>query len=159
VATRRFTAPDGVTWSIRRRWIPHREGTGVRARFRKHRRPRHERPSRFRNGADVIDIGVDIEAFVIAVGVVIFLITMLLFGWPIVLLGIDAIWLLRIGTLGLLGRVVLRRPWRVEAVSDDERRQWHVQGFRNAGNEHDELARRSQLGQNPRGVETSQVPH
>ena len=111
------------------------------------------------DGADVIDFGVDIEAFVLAVGVVIFLIAMVLFGWPIVLLGIDAIWLLLIGTLGLLGRVVLRRPWRVEAVSDAERRQWYVQGFRNAGTERDELARRFRLGQNPRGVETSQVPH
>ncbi|TDT15221.1 hypothetical protein BDK89_0786 [Ilumatobacter fluminis] len=33
-----------------------------------------------------------------------------LFGWTILLLGIDLLWLLLVGAAGLVGRVVLGRP-------------------------------------------------
>ena len=37
-------------------------------------------------------------------------------GGPVLLLGIDLLWLVVIGTLSAVGRIVLRRPWSVEAL-------------------------------------------
>ena len=139
-------------WSVRRRWLPHREGKGVVQRFRKHSKP---------DAADFFDLpdlgggaGL-VVALVIGVGLVL----LLVFGWPVLLLGVDLVWLLLVGVLGVIGRIVLRRPWRVEAVSQTERRSWFVKGYRAAGQERDDIARRFQHGQNPAGVETAPMPH
>ena len=47
-----------------------------------------------------------------------------------------------VAAITLTGRVVLRRPWRVEAASQTERRVWRVHGFRPTGRRSDEFARR-----------------
>jgi hypothetical protein len=154
LTTRRVSTPDGVVWSVRRRWLPHREGKGVVQRFRKHSKP---------NAGDFADlplgIGDGAAGLVVALVIGIALVLLLVFGWPVILLGIDLVWLLLVGVLGVIGRIVLRRPWRVEAVSRTERRSWFVKGYRAAGRERDEIARRFQHGQNPTGVETAPMPH
>ena len=40
MTTRVVSTLDGSDWRIRRRWLPHREGAGVRARVDTHRRQR-----------------------------------------------------------------------------------------------------------------------
>lgn len=87
----------------------------------------------------------------IAIGLIALILLLLLFGSPLVLIGVDLIWLLGAGALGLLGRVLLGRPWRVEAVSAVERRGWNVQGFRSAGRSRDDLAAQLSAGINPAG--------
>jgi hypothetical protein len=142
-----------VTWSVRRRWLPHREGKGVIQRFRKNSKP---------DAADFVDLPFDIDGgagLVVALVIGVVLVVLLIFGWPVILLGIDLAWLVLVGVLGLIGRIVLRRPWRIEAVSKTERRSWFVKGYRAAGQERDEIARRFQHGQNPTGVETAPMPH
>jgi hypothetical protein len=88
-------------------------------------------------------------------------VVLLLVGWPLILIGIDLIWLLLVFGFGLIGRVVLRRPWRVEAVRDDgrERRAWFVRGYRAAGRHRDEVARRFRHGQNPSGDQPGALAH
>ena len=56
-----------------------------------------------------------------------------------------------IAVVAVVLRLVLSRPWTVEATSDgaDARREWEVQGFRLAGAWRDEVAERFVLGHDP----------
>lgn len=162
--TARVTTPAGLTWTVRRRWIPHREGIGLRARLG--RRSRAERRARRRgddarwyDALDIPDFGVDLDGFAIVVALIVAIVLLALFGWPLALVGIDLAWALLAGIIGTIGRVVLGRPWRVEARSGDERRQWYVQGFRAAGRARDDVARRLQHGQNPLPGDTTSMAH
>ncbi len=151
MTTRRVTTPNGVEWKVRRRWIPHREGKGIVERFRTHRQRRKENDGGAEALADLGDLDFGFEGLAIAIGLFALILLLLLFGWPLVLIGVDLIWLLGAGALGLLGRVLLGRPWRVEAVSAVERRGWNVQGFRSAGRSRDDLAAQLSAGINPAG--------
>jgi hypothetical protein len=146
--------PDGTTWTVRRRWIPHRDGKGIVQRFRNHRTV---------GGLEDLDLpigfGLDAAGFVIGIVLFVTLGLLLVFGWPLLLLGIDLAWLLIVGILGLVGRVVLGRPWRVESVSDTRRHDWYVQGFRAAGRLRDDLANQYRHGHNPLPPATTQMPH
>jgi hypothetical protein len=53
----------------------------------------------------------------------------LIFGWPLILLGLDLAWLIAVAGVGAITRLVLRRPWRVEAVAGGERRQCSSRAF------------------------------
>ena len=154
MSTRRVTTPGGVAWTVRRRWLPHREGKGVVQRFRKRGKP---------DASNFVDLPFDIgdggAGLVIAIVIAVALFLLLLLGWPVLLLGIDLAWLLLVGVLGMIGRIVLRRPWRVEAVSAAERRNWFVKGYRAAGERRDEVARQLTHGQNPTGDSVTPVPH
>ena len=103
------------------------------------------------NWLDLPDFDIDLGGFAAAIVIVAVIVLLLLFGWPVLLIGIDLIWLLLVGLLGVVGRVVLRRPWRVEAVSASQRRQWYVQGYRAAGRRRDEIANQFTHGHNPTG--------
>ncbi len=61
--------------------------------------------------------------------IVVAIVLLVLFGWPLVLVGVDLVWLAFVSIFGVIGRVLLRRPWRVEARSGDERRHWYVSGL------------------------------
>jgi hypothetical protein len=142
--------PDGVDWTIRRRWIPHREGIGLHARLRRRRaRDRRTSDSAGPRWYDWLEVPSDLDvlgAIVVAVLVVLFVVFL---GWPLILVGIDLAWLCLVAIAGTVGRVVLRRPWRVEATSHDERRDWYVSGFREAGRRRDDLADKFRHGANP----------
>ncbi|MFW2336298.1 hypothetical protein, partial [Ilumatobacter sp.] len=98
-------------------------------------------------GPIVLDLG--IAGLVIGIVVFVALAIVLVFGWPLILLGLDLAWLLAVAGVGAIARLVLRRPWRVEAVAGGERRQWFVQGFRAAGRHRDEVARQFEHGLDP----------
>lgn len=150
------TSPTGVTWTVRRRWLPHREGIGPRARWRRHR---ERGGSDWASGIDALDFGSDLAGIAIVLGLIVLILVLLFFGWPLVLIGIDLAWLLLVGIFGTIGRVVLRRPWRVEARSDGERRDWFVQGLRQSGRHRDEIARQLRHGQNPLGDGSAALTH
>ena len=152
----RVTSPAGATWTVRRRWLPHREGIGPRERFRRHR---ERGGSDWGGGLDVLDFGSDLAGIAVVIGLIVAILVVLFFGWPLVLIGIDLVWLLVVGIFGTIGRVVLRRPWRVEARTAGERRDWYVQGFRAAGQHRDEIARQLRHGQNPLGDDAGALAH
>lgn len=82
----------------------------------------------------------------IVVGIVVFVIV----GWPLLVLLVDFAWLAFAVVVGVLGRVIFRRPWRVEAVRDDGvRHSWDVVGFRKAGRQRDTVARALAAGVPP----------
>lgn len=163
-------------WKVRRRWLPHREGVGVRARFRRvsRRRDRRRQQSPPPDGApvtkvdqskvpprskdkdrwyDFLDVGdgcVDLdELWVLVAAIAIFLLLFFVVP-PVVLIGIDLLWMGGVFLLGAIGRFVLGRPWTIEAVGpNDERRAWQVKGFRGAGQLRDTLQAEFDAGLNP----------
>jgi hypothetical protein len=165
VGATRVSTPGGTAWTVRRRWVPHRDGVGFRARFAQRRSKRRDqrsgesRESAWYDGLDIPDFGADLEGLAIILAIVVAIVVLALFGWPLVLVGIDLAWLLLVSIFGVIGRVVLRRPWRVEARSGDERRHWYIQGYRAAGRHRDEIARQFQHGQNPHGDAPAPVSH
>lgn len=123
-------APDGRTWMVRRRWV---EG------------PRPNLFKRWRNhwkkneldGWDVID-GLFLADFVGGFGaiggaVAVGILTLVLL--PLVGIALELVVLLLVVGYGLFARVILRRPWVVEAgdVEDaEERVAFAVEGWRDS---------------------------
>jgi hypothetical protein len=60
---------------------------------------------------------------------------------PLVLAIVDLAVLLVLAALGIVGRLLFRRPWTIEAVgSDDTRLTWHAVGWRASAARRDEIA-------------------
>lgn|GEM_PF-3552569 len=160
MTTRVVRTPLTDEWRVRRRWLPHREGVGVRARFEQRKRWRAKKPNEQpedsrRRWFDYLDPGVgcvdDVGAGLVVFVVVVLVVLIVIGGGPVLLLGIDLLWLLIVGTCSVLGRIVLRRPWSVEAAAPSgERREWKVRGFRDAGRLRDVLAGEFERGLDPR---------
>lgn len=118
------TSPDGRRWRVRRRWLE-RPLPSLRRLWRKRRD----------EAEDAWDLGAGLEAlggfgalvFLVVAAVVVFV---LLLGIVLELIALA----LALG-VGLLGRVVLRRPWIVEAVEVGEPEQrvaFAVEGWRDS---------------------------
>lgn len=164
-------------WKVRRRWLPHRDGIGVRARFRKVSRRRQSPPpdgtpttavdpanvparsqqkDRWYDSVDIGDGCVDIdEMWVLVAAVAVFLLLFFIVP-PVVLIGIDLLWMGGVFLVGAIGRFVLGRPWTIEAVGpNDERRAWQVKGYRGAGQLRDTLQAEFDAGLDPHPDVTS----
>ena len=147
MATITIHDPTGVEWAVRRRWVPHRDGKGVRERWR--RRPETDGlADGLGLAGDAADIPV-VGVVAAVVAVLLFVVLMTIWFPFVVLLAVDLVWLSLVVVVGAVGRIVLRRPWRVEARSDDDRREWFVHGYRAAGQLRDELAIQFRHGANP----------
>jgi hypothetical protein len=97
-----------------------------------------------------IDIPSDGIGAAIVVGIVV-IVVILVFGGPVLLIGIDLLWFVVVFVIGAIGRFVFGRPWSVEAVSDSgERREWKVRGFADAGRLRDRLHAEFGAGLDPR---------
>jgi hypothetical protein len=159
----RVTTPSGDTWTVRRRWLPNRDRSRVlraldRRRVLQGESRRNAAESRWYDMIDIPAFGDELAAAAIVVAAVAVLLVLVLFGWSLVLVGVSIVWLLLGTIVGAVGRVVLRRPWWVEATCDRdgrdrEGRDWYVRGFRDAGRRRDEIARQFQHGLDPRGVD------
>jgi hypothetical protein len=139
---------------VTRKWLPHTEADGVRARFRRRRSKR--RNSNDESWLDSIDVGsgcIDGDDFFVglAVGIAVLVLVVLLVALtPLVLLGIEALVFVLVTIASVFGRVVLRRPWKVVATSiTGEVRVWKVRGFRDAGQLRDSLAAEFGAGFDP----------
>lgn len=160
MTTRVVRTPLADEWRIRRRWLPHRDGIGVRSRVEQRKRWRSKQPNeQLQDGSgrwyDHLDPGVgcgdDAGAGIVVVLAIALVVLIVVGGGPVLLLGIDLLWLTVVGTVSVVGRVVLRKPWSVEATSPSgERREWKVRGFRDAGRLRDLLAGELERGLDPR---------
>ncbi len=149
--------PNGTAWTVRRRWVPHRERRGVRDRWR--RRPDTDGLS---DGLTVAGDFAEIPVVGIVAAVIgglLFVVLMAIWLPFAVLLVIDLVWLAVVLVGGAFARVVFRRPWRVEARSPEEIRVWHVRGYRAAGEQRDAIARQLQHGHNPLGETPPPLAH
>jgi hypothetical protein len=135
------TSPDGQRWRVRRRWMD-RGVPKLRSRFRKSRE--ESRGDGILDGLflpDVFDGGLaGLAILVVAAAIAIVVVVVLL---PLIGLVLELLLLLLLLSSGVFGRVVLGRPWTVEAIDlDDGERSvaYAVKGFRRAGQAVEELA-------------------
>jgi hypothetical protein len=149
-----LSEPSGA-WRVARKWLPHREGIGVRARFRRKGKRKgndtSKKKDRWYDSLDVLDgCGGDLEDLVIGIALLIAFGLLVFVFPPLILIGIDLLWVVVMFAFGLLGRVVLGRPWSVVATSaSGERREWKVRGFRGAGQLRDTLQAEFDAGLDP----------
>ncbi len=154
-------------WQVRRKWLPHRDGIGVRARFRRvikqlpgqersaaptgtPAKPAEERRTRWYDHLDVGGCGDFDELAILVVVIVAALLVIFVFP-PLVLVGVDLIWAGFIFLFTAIGRLVFGRPWSVVAATGNgEPREWKVKGFRGAGQLRDALQAEFDAGLDPR---------
>ena len=117
MAGRTVTTPGGDTWNVRRLWAPRLGGEAPWARLRKRARVGR----RFMRGVgEASDAGCAADAledlFFLSV-IVAVLVILALIGLPLVLAVVDLAVLIVLTVLGIVVRIVFRRPWVVEARS------------------------------------------
>ena len=128
----RTVSPDGTAWVVRRRWLPGTSTDSITTRFGR----RFRRVAERSDGLDVDPgcgevLGEGIAAAIALIAIVLLLVFVVI---PLlVALAEVAILLLLAGAI-LVARVVLRRPWIVEAVdADGDAHRWDVVGWRASG--------------------------
>ena len=151
---RTVVAPDRVRWRVRRRWLP--------SWFRRTRPDWLD----FSPG-DIMGAGVDF-----ADSATVFLVTLALAAaagllflviWPVVALAAELLVVLALLVAGLAGRVILRKPWTVSAMSefseDPREHAWQVVGWRGSTRLIGEVAQALEVGSElPAGVQTAGSP-
>ena len=79
------------------------------------------------------------------------LVALAFFVPPVVLIGIDLLWVAPAFLGSAIGRFILGRPWSVDAVAEHgERREWKIKGFSDAAMLRDALQAEFDAGLDPR---------
>jgi len=158
MAERGTIGPDGVRWHVRRRWVPRfgpeRWWERVADRVIARRRRRRERGGKL-DALDLADgCAVDgLQDLALAVALVVLVLVLALVVWPLLLALVDVLVLIVLAIAGGLTRVLLRRPWTVEAAADDGRAlRWRVVGWRASGRVRDAVAAALARGEVPAGA-------
>ena len=135
-------APDGRTWRVRRQWVPRLGQETLWGRFRR----RFGRT--FRRTADLADFDPGCgEAIVEGLVVLVVVLVAIFVGIPFLIALLDVRLLLLLAVLALLARLLLRRPWIVEASADDGRSiTWRVRGWAESGRRCAEIEERLRAG-------------
>ncbi len=120
---------------MRRRWAPRHLGADTAfGRFRKRVRAVRKRT----RTDDIPDPGCLfdlIEAVSAALAVAVFLVFMFLVGLPFLIALGELLVVLLLVVGGVVGRVLFRRPWTIDAVSPEgDHHVWDVVGWRASGN-------------------------
>jgi hypothetical protein len=131
----------GKRWVVRRRWALRLGAETLFGRFRRRVRGTGRRAGRLTDGLDVGDGCIDIEAVLIVIVVIAVVLVAVFFVIPLLVALIDLLVLLLLTVVGVLARVVFRRPWTVEARGEDGvLYHWKVVGWRASGERRDEIA-------------------
>jgi hypothetical protein len=119
-------APDGRTWSVRRRWL---------------HRPDWRAPD-----PDVLDVadasvlGFDtldgLGAFVAGIAIVVLLIALLVLALPAILFVAGLV----VALAGVAARLVAIRQWTIEARTAGKRLEWQARSWRRSGRVRDDVA-------------------
>jgi hypothetical protein len=131
-------APDGRAWRVRRRWDP-RDPDRTRL-FDKTRRQLWARRQQLQGG-DLLAGGAEGLGAVAEGGLVGLLVLLALFAvllsWfvvvPLILAAVQVVVLVGLVVAAVVGRVLLRRPWIVEATDGWTTHRWEVVGWRASG--------------------------
>lgn len=151
---REVFAPDGRRWVVRRRWVArygaaswwdHLGHRWERRRGRRTRRAEHkERGCNGDLSGFAVDSLQDLALVILAAAAIVLLVMVL---WPLLLVLVDALVLLVLAVGGACARVVLRRPWAVDAVPDvGDALRWRIIGWRRSGRLRDEIAEAFERG-------------
>jgi hypothetical protein len=142
-------SPDGARWRVRRRWLD-RPLPDVRSRFREYRE--ENSGEGVLDGFWVVDFGDSVWAGV-ALTIAIALVVIVLL--PLIGVALELILVVLVLGSGLLGRLLLRRPWTVEAENlDDSDRStsYAVKGWRRSGRAATEIAATIEAGGAPERI-------
>jgi hypothetical protein len=146
---REIAAPDGRRWRVRRRWL-----SMDMPRWRGSR----EDPGGWDvPGGELVTEG-PFAAIAIAVLAVVFIALFFVLIVPAVVFLVELLVVLLVAGLAIAGRIVLRRPWLVEARSDAERESWPVVGWRASGRAVDAVAEAIERGESPSAALTRPEP-
>lgn len=151
----RVVAPGGGAWVVRRRWLPGRSTSTLGERFRHRTRGLRHRARAAGDGLDGAGgCGELLGEGVAAIAFVVVLVLVLVFVVLPLLVALAEIAILLLVALAIfLARVLLRRPWVVEAVRPDgEALRWDVVGWRASGDACRTIAQHVEAGLDPAGV-------
>ncbi len=155
--------PEGLIWTVRRRWVPRLPGETLWARFSRRfgRRSRKVREwdglgdvaSGFAEGGD------GLGGVLAGIGLVIAVLVLLVVLLPLVLAFVEVLVLTVLGLLAVGARILLRRPWTVEAVADDGSiLSWRVVGWRASGDHVRLVVRQLRRGLPPGAATAGHLP-
>lgn len=142
-------APDGQMWKVRRRLAP-RLGTET-AWGRFHKRYR-QTISRIGDVADADPGCLDVfgEGIVAAIGIIIALVVLIFVIIPLLVAIVDMLIVILLALVGIGARIVLRRPWIVEAArADGLAYRWRVFGWKASGTRVAKVAKQIESGEPP----------
>jgi hypothetical protein len=149
---------DGRRWQVRRRWVTFLGEDSASERFRRRLRRARDRAE----GSDVLDFlalpsGDDPISVVLGVlGLLFVLLALAFFGFPLLVALVELLLLAALIALVLVARVVLRRPWAVQARADDGTSLWwRVVGWRASGRKIDEVTQLLEAGIDPQPERTT----
>lgn len=133
------TDPEGARWRVRRRWLM----APIRPRYRGADASNFDLPGGGFDAADgVLGAIVAVIAIIVLAAFVAFVVI------PLALLLVEVLIFLVLAGAGLAGRVLLRRPWTLEArrLGASTRMTWSVAGWRDSREALDEIAAALQAG-------------
>jgi hypothetical protein len=140
---RRVVAADGAEWTVGRIWLTRRFGW-----TRKRRDLPAKGLSNLGQGLGGVDFGEQgVLVIVAVVAAILILIPLLFFGIELIVLGVLL-------AAGIVARVLLRRPWVIEARSSDplspgRQLEWRVTGWRKSGKLIDQVISDLAAGREP----------
>jgi hypothetical protein len=133
---RTVIAPDGERWRVGRRWL-NRSPPKPWTRWRRNRKGNDDGDLVDTLAPDLLTGAVDGPAGLVAAAAVVVVIALLVFVLlPLIGIAFELALLIGFVMSGLFGRVVLRRPWTIEAISLDDPARRHafaVVGWRRSG--------------------------
>lgn len=141
--SRAVSSPDGNRWYVRRVWLP----------WRPKWRGKRQMPDRLGDLADPAGcLPESVEDVVLLLAAVVVVVLFFVFVWPLLLVVFELFLLVLLVLLGVLARVVFRRPWIVEATpaTGPGRLRWKVVGWRRSGEVVELVA--AQLGTGARSI-------
>jgi hypothetical protein len=138
IVVRTVVAPDGRTWKVRRKWL---------TRTVHWRGPVSMEASWLPGPGELLPLDPDLgclPALGLAVTSVAVVLLMVFFVIPALAFALELVIVLLLVGLGVLGRILFRRPWTVEArlAGTNEGRQWRVAGWRASGEQVTAVAER-----------------
>ena len=147
----KVTDPQGRSWTVRRQWAPRLEGRGPRARLRRGRARRKRSGDRWWDALDLpFDLPDSLAAVAVAVAVAAAVVLLVVVGMPLLLALVDVVVVIALVAGGVVGRLVFRRPWTIEARSDDGRRSCaQAVGWKASGRLRDDVAAQISRGLGP----------
>ncbi|MFT3852685.1 MAG: hypothetical protein QM733_08125 [Ilumatobacteraceae bacterium] len=126
----RVADPAGRVWTVRRRWVPRLGAETVWGRIRRRVRGYYRRAGKWSDSdaAGCFDVGADdlVAGLVLLAGIVVFFVV----GLPLLIAVFDVLFVLLVAIGGVVGRVLFRRPWVIEARTEGTTHRWRVTGWR-----------------------------
>jgi hypothetical protein len=132
-----LTSPDGDQWQVRRRWLDRPV-----PKIRRSMKGANEEVA-LEGGLEALFTGLG-ESIPLAIGAAIVVALLALFLLPLIGIALEIAILIALLSSGIVGRVLLRRPWTIEAVDlthPQRSAAFAVKGWRRSGDAIDELAR------------------